>query len=105
MPRPFRVADQVPLISAESTSSQLSQQGGTYFFRTVPADNFQGAYLANLITQNTTKVGAMTCDEERPCLGAHATCVWVHGGACVHRVHMHVPVFRWMDVPACIVCA
>lgn len=45
----------VVLVSPISSSSQLSTEGGSYFFRTVPADDLQAEVLANWVVKSGPK--------------------------------------------------
>ncbi len=49
----------VVLISPISSSSQLSTEGGPYFFRTVPADDLQAEVLANWVIESDPKQVAL----------------------------------------------
>ncbi len=52
---PIANAQKVPMISPGSTSPKLTQDGGDYFFRTVPSDALQGSFGAKLVAEKGLK--------------------------------------------------
>ena len=52
---PVANRNKVVLISPVSSSSQLSSEGGAYFFRTVPADNLQAKVLSQWVYETGAK--------------------------------------------------
>jgi branched-chain amino acid transport system substrate-binding protein len=61
---PVAEANGIVMISPSSTSPELSDVGGRYFFRTVPSDAGQGVYAAGLLKQlGHTKIGILYSNE------------------------------------------
>lgn len=56
---PIANRNQVILISPISSSTQLSKDGGEYFFRTCPADDLQAEILANWVAGSEAKNAAV----------------------------------------------